>query len=81
MELGPVTFGTDGSQSVNPYSWNTEYNIMFVDQPVGVGYGYAVNEDIPKNQDEVASQFLYAMREFFSGTNGCIKKNHLVELK
>lgn len=50
--MGPVTIATDGTQSANKFSWTTEYNVMYIDQPVDTGYGYAASTaDIPTNQD------------------------------
>lgn len=44
-ENGPYMFFNKSSKlSYNPYSWNTEYDIMFVDQPVGVGYSLVKDE-------------------------------------
>ncbi|KAI0048898.1 serine carboxypeptidase [Auriscalpium vulgare] len=42
MELGPcrVTNATKGPEFF-PYSWNSNANIFFVDQPVNVGFSYA----------------------------------------
>jgi carboxypeptidase C (cathepsin A) len=52
MEIGPIFIMADGTKVVNKYSWNTKYNIMFVDNPIAVGYSYAANKtEIPVNQD------------------------------
>jgi len=40
LELGPCLFVKDGLEH-NPHSWNTNTNLFFLDQPVGVGYSYA----------------------------------------
>ncbi|KAJ7184486.1 serine carboxypeptidase [Mycena filopes] len=41
MELGPCTIISDNATEYNPYSWNSKSNLLFVDQPVGVGFSYA----------------------------------------
>lgn len=44
MELGPCTTQPDGnSTKTNPNSWNSKANIIFIDQPIGVGLSYATS--------------------------------------
>ncbi|MFS7914546.1 putative carboxypeptidase D [Helianthus anomalus] len=41
-EIGPFIVGTDGNDlQVNPYSWNREANMLFLETPVGVGFSYS----------------------------------------
>lgn len=36
-ENGPLTVNDDLSLNVNPYSWNSNATVVWVDQPVGTG--------------------------------------------
>lgn len=52
---------TEDGQSTtnNPYSWNSNANIMWVDQPAGVGYSYGKKVD--HNETEGTSLTIYAL--------------------
>lgn len=65
FELGPCSVSDDGlNTTYNPYSWNTHANIIFLDQPVGVGFSYA--EDGSKvDTSERAAKDVYAFLELF----------------
>ncbi|KAG9971925.1 carboxypeptidase Y-like protein A, partial [Aureobasidium melanogenum] len=41
MELGPSSINKDGSVKYNPSSWNANASVIFLDQPVNVGYSYS----------------------------------------
>ncbi|KAG2374525.1 hypothetical protein C9374_010809 [Naegleria lovaniensis] len=68
-EHGPFVVLADGKTVVdNPYAWNKRVNMVFLEQPIGVGYSYS---DTPAdyqnvNDDVAAADMNEAMRDFFS---------------
>lgn len=46
QENGPYKIEANQSLSLNPYSWNSFANLLYVDQPVGTGWSWAeINAD------------------------------------
>ncbi|KAG8629467.1 hypothetical protein KVT40_003332 [Elsinoe batatas] len=44
QENGPCQFVNGASTpSLNPYSWNTFANMLYIDQPIGVGFSYGTD--------------------------------------
>lgn len=41
FELGPSSIGEDIKPIYNPHSWNSNASVIFLDQPVNVGYSYS----------------------------------------
>ena len=41
FELGPARINEKVEVVTNPYSWNTNASVLFLDQPVNVGYSYS----------------------------------------
>lgn len=61
----------------NPYSWNMEANMLYVEQPAGVGYSLVSDESQLNTNDEVSSSdFLQAVVSFFDKF-GPFRKNSL----
>merc|ERR1712188_139884 len=72
-EFGPFTVAADGHTLVpNPYPWNVNSSLLFLDNPVGTGFsftqsssGYAVNEeDVADNVYEALQQIFTIYPEF-----------------
>ena len=46
QELGPCLINDYGNGTINnPYAWNKDSAILFVDQPIGVGFSYYDGDD------------------------------------
>ncbi|KAI0052593.1 peptidase S10 serine carboxypeptidase [Auriscalpium vulgare] len=70
MELGPCNIRMPDGSPVgngtlwNPYSWNNEANMFFLDQPVGVGFSYA-DHGLTVETTEDAAKDIHAFLTIF----------------
>ncbi|KAI8577099.1 hypothetical protein K450DRAFT_253641 [Umbelopsis ramanniana AG] len=63
MELGPCSVNDEGTDTIiNKYSWNNNANIVFLDQPLNVGYSYG--SDGASNTNAAAKD-VYAFLQLF----------------
>ncbi|KZS92410.1 serine carboxypeptidase [Sistotremastrum niveocremeum HHB9708] len=65
MELGPCRMVDGNTTKVNPYSWNENANIFFIDQPIGVGFSYADYGESVSTTEEAAQDIVAFMTIFF----------------
>ncbi|KAJ7259665.1 serine carboxypeptidase [Mycena rebaudengoi] len=73
MELGPCRISDGNGTSFHPESWNTNANIFFVDQPIGVGFSYAdYGETVGTTEDAAKdiAAFVFVFFEHFSKFKG-----------
>ena len=65
-ENGPCTINEDGSATKsNPYSWNTNANLLYVDQPTGTGFSYGTGLDA--TEVGVARDMYDFLQQFMTG--------------
>ncbi|KAI8901035.1 Alpha/Beta hydrolase protein [Globomyces pollinis-pini] len=64
MELGPCRVHKGGNGTFpNPYSWNSNANIFFLDEPVNVGFSYSDTQRIGTTED--AAKDVYTFLQLF----------------
>lgn len=63
QENGPCRMNSDETTvSSNPYSWNAYANMLYIDQPIGVGYSYG-DQVVGTSQD--AAKAVWSMLQIF----------------
>lgn len=62
MELGPASIDEKIRVVDNPYSWNSNASVIFLDQPVNVGYSYS---DSSVTSTQAAGKDVYAFLTMF----------------
>jgi len=65
MELGPASINAKIKTVENPASWNSNASVIFLDQPVNVGYSYS---DSPVSSTQAAGVDVYAFLTMFFDT-------------
>jgi vitellogenic carboxypeptidase-like protein len=66
-EMGPYQVASDGKTLIpNPFTWNKQYSLMFVDNPVGAGWSFTQDvRGFVKNEDDVAENLHSLLLQFF----------------
>ncbi|PBP22713.1 putative carboxypeptidase Y [Diplocarpon rosae] len=62
LELGPSSIDKNLKLHSNPYSWNANASVIFLDQPVNVGYSYSSS---PVSNTIAAGKDVYALLTLF----------------
>ncbi|KAI9833965.1 MAG: hypothetical protein M1826_005870 [Phylliscum demangeonii] len=62
MELGPSSITKEGEVKYNPYSWNANASVIFLDQPVNVGFSYGSSS---VSNTAAAGKDVYALMTLF----------------
>ncbi|KAG8704680.1 hypothetical protein FRC11_009667, partial [Ceratobasidium sp. 423] len=65
VELGPCMIGENGNTTVNKWSWNRNVNMLFIDQPAGVGYSYNTGPIMTNSSD--AAEDMWVLLQLFYG--------------
>lgn len=63
-ENGPCRVNADLSTEVNPHAWNKQANVIWLDQPTGVGFSYGPEVDFESDELDVGENIYWFLQEF-----------------
>lgn len=62
---GPYFINEDLTLRRNPGAWNRKFGLLFIEQPVGVGFSLPGRDTIPSEELSLASQLYEAIQTFY----------------
>jgi carboxypeptidase C (cathepsin A) len=62
VENGPFLVQNDGSFKPNPYTWNTNATMIWIDSPVGTGFSYVKDDDYASDEKTIANDLYTALQ-------------------
>ena len=65
MENGPCSVQDDMTLKKNLFSWNSKANIMWIDQPAGVGFSYGDVSEYDTSEKQVGEDMYEFLQAFF----------------
>lgn len=67
-ENGPIEVtDSEGSWHIRNYTWNKEFAVLFIDNPVGTGFSYTgKDEGYARNEVDVGRDLYEALKQFFT---------------
>uniref|UniRef100_A0AAV1V359 Carboxypeptidase n=1 Tax=Peronospora matthiolae TaxID=2874970 RepID=A0AAV1V359_9STRA len=63
-ENGPCRVQSDLSTVINPSAWNNQANVIWLDQPTGVGFSYGSEQDKDSTEVDVAENIYWFLQAF-----------------
>ena len=65
-ELGPIYIDKNGNIQLRDITWNKNYHLVFIDNPVGTGFSFTSNDNgYARSQEDVARDLYSALTQFF----------------
>jgi len=61
VEHGPYQIQKDGSFKVNPYTWNKNATMIYIDSPVGTGFSYVKDKQYLSDEKTIAHDLYTAL--------------------
>jgi len=73
VENGPYSLTSNLTVYPKPYTWNSKYAMLFIDNPVGTGFSYTHDQSgYSNNEDDVANNLYNCLQQFFTVYNNYI---------
>jgi len=65
-EIGPIYIDANNNIQLRDVTWNKNYHLIFIDNPVGTGFSFTADPNgYARSQDDVARDLYSALTQFF----------------